>query len=188
MINSVAMKKKRYSKSEWLTQALDVLSVEGEQKIRIEQLTAKLGVTKGSFYYHFSNREDFIRSLIQYWADICTGLVIERMKEIEGDPKDRLLTLMYLLFNNDFAKYDLAVRAWASHESYAAPLVHEVDKMRYEYVRSLFQEMGFTGDELEMRTTTFVVFHSMDAGLLYKSSKKERQKYIELRHNFFTRP
>ena len=188
MIKSVIMKKKRYSKSDWLKQALEILSAEGEQKIRIEKLAVKLGVTKGSFYYHFSNREDFIRNLVQYWADSSTAVVIERMKEIRGDPKDRLLTLMYLLFNEEAAKYDVAVRAWAGHEPYVAPIVQKVDEMRYEYVRSLFNEMGFQGDELEMRTITFVVFHSMDSGLYFKSSKKERQKLIELRHSFFTRP
>ena len=59
--------------------------------------------------------------------------------------------------------------------------------MRYEFVRSLFHEMGFQGDELEMRTNAFVVCRIMDTGLFLKSSKNERQKLIELRHTFFTR-
>ena len=188
MVESEIMKKKRYSKDDWLAKALEVLSAEGEQKIRIEQLAAKLGVTKGSFYYHFSNRKDFIQSLVQYWAQSSTALVIERMKDIRGSAEDRLLTLMHILFNDEFAKYDIAVRAWAGHEPYVAPIVEKNDKMRYAFVRSLFHEMGFRGDELEMRTNTFVVFHSMEFGLYYKLSKNERQNFIKIRHTFFTRP
>jgi hypothetical protein len=48
--------------------------------------------------------------------------------------------------------------------------------------------MGFSGTELEMRTSTFVVFQSLELGFLVKSSKKERRRHLRARHAFFTKP
>ena len=63
------VQKKRHSRDAWLALALDVLADEGRAKIEIEYLAKKLGVTKGSFYSHFSDRRDFVASVAFYWAD-----------------------------------------------------------------------------------------------------------------------
>jgi hypothetical protein len=60
--------------------------------------------------------------------------------------------------------------------------------LRLGVVRSLFKEMGFSGKELEMRTSTFVVFHSLELGFLVQASKKERRRHLRARHAFFTKP
>jgi AcrR family transcriptional regulator len=57
---------KRLSREEWLSRALQVLSREGKAKLKIESLTKNLGVTKGSFYWHFKGRAEFVRSLADY--------------------------------------------------------------------------------------------------------------------------
>ena len=62
---------KRLNKESWLALALEVLSQEGRAKIQIEDLAQRLGVTKGSFYAHFSGRKEFITSVAAYWAEKC---------------------------------------------------------------------------------------------------------------------
>ncbi len=54
---------KNLSRKEWLEKALSIVSREGAAKLRINNLVAEVGVTKGSFYWHFKDREDFVRSL-----------------------------------------------------------------------------------------------------------------------------
>jgi hypothetical protein len=62
------------------------------------------------------------------------------------------------------------------------------DAARIEFVGGLFRKMGFVGSELEMRTLTFVCYHSLEGGLLVEHSEAEREKLMRLRYEFFTRP
>ena len=110
------------------------------------------------------------------------------MGDVEGDARQRLLRLMELLLEKDFARYDVAIRAWAAQEPDVARLVRRTDQQRMGFVGSLFAEMGFKGEELEMRTSTFVVFHSMDREFSTGGSVKARRKLLRARHAFFTRP
>jgi len=178
----------KLSREDWLSRSLEVLSREGKAKLRIDPLTKSLGITKGSFYWHFKDRSDFVKSLAEYWAKYSTDQVINFLNQVQGDASDRLFELMKYLFRKDFGRYDIAMRAWAAQEPEVARIVNKVDKQRFVYVRSLFAELGFKGQELEMRTRTFVVFHSLELGSFARGTKKERLKLLKLRHAFFTRP
>lgn len=178
----------KLSREEWLSRSLEVLSREGNAKLRIDALTKSLGITKGSFYWHFKDRADFVKSLAEYWADYSTNQVIDLLNQVQGDASDPLFELMKYLFRKDFGRYDIAMRAWAAQEPEVARIVKKVDKQRFVFVRSLFAELGFKGQELEMRTRTFVVFHSLELGSFARGTKKERLKLLKRRHAFFTRP
>jgi AcrR family transcriptional regulator len=58
--------KNRLSQGAWLEKALEILANEGEKKLSIVHLAKLMGVTKGSFYWHFKNRKDFTETLIHY--------------------------------------------------------------------------------------------------------------------------
>lgn len=86
------------------------------------------------------------------------------------------------------ASYDIAMRTWAAQEPSVAEVLAEVDRNRYAFVRSLFKEMGFKGEELEIRTRIFAVANSLDDGFYPKPSKQERTRRIDGTHEFFTKP
>jgi hypothetical protein len=60
-----------------------------------------------------------------------------------------------------------------------------VDRERYEYIKSLFAEMGFTGNDLEMRTMIFQAYHSLSPALFGSFFEKNRFKNDKIRHQFF---
>jgi AcrR family transcriptional regulator len=77
-------KARRYTRTEWLAKALELLAEEGGAKPHIETLCHELKVTRGSFYWHFRSRAEFVRALVDYWAGrsrsrsssstaVCTG-------------------------------------------------------------------------------------------------------------------
>ncbi len=167
---------------------MEILIKEGNTKLRIDHLVRCMGVTKGSFYWHFKDRDDFILSLIEYWADRSSLGAVEHMKQIQGSAEERLLELMQFIVINDLARYDIAVRAWALMEPGVAHFVEETDKWRLNLVRTLFTEMGFEGKELEMRARTLITYHAMEHGLLIKKTRKERFEMLQLQHTMFTRP
>ena len=187
-VNGEAMRRERLTREQWLSAALEVVARQGGAKLRIRDLVQRLGVSTGSFYWHFRDRDDFVTSLVDYWGREFTSRVAEHVAKIEGDARHRLLALMEFLLEQDLARYDVALRAWAAQEPVVARRVRRVDRQRFRVVRSLFEEMGFSGKELEMRSSTFAVFHSMESGFLARASKKERRRQLRARHAFFTKP
>ena len=168
---------------------MEVLSRDGGARLNVNNLCEALGVTKGSFYAHFENRSDFVRQFVEYWADNFTQHVVKTINELkDSTAQARLLALMQLLHREKLARYDIAVRAWAAQEKEVARGVQKVDALRFEYIRSIFYEMGFRGVDLDLRTRLFVVFHSTYAGMRLPSSRQDPKEEIESLHAFFTRP
>ena len=177
----------RFSREQWLGRALELLAREGEAKIRIDALVRRIGVTKGSFYWHFRNRDDFLVQLVTYWAENSTQPVIDHINSVMGSPEKRLLALMEFLLRFESAEYDIAIRTLVQHEPQLRPIVKRLDRRRFNYIRGIFADMGFTGQELDMRTKTFVVYHSLEHGHHVHGSLAERRRLVKVRHAFFVR-
>ena len=73
------------SREDWLEKALNVVSRVGGAKLRINNLVTEVGVTKGSFYWHFKDREDFVRSLIDHWHQRYTLTVSDYLDDFDED-------------------------------------------------------------------------------------------------------
>jgi len=174
--------RKRVSKAEWLALALKVLASEGVQGVRVERLARDLGIAKAGFYWHFRDRRDLLQSLLDYWSHEFTAVVTENPKLLEGDPKKRLYQTMLTILDHDLAKYDLAIRDWAAHDPAAAKAVRHVTRMRLDFLRSIFTDLGFRGQQLEMRTRLFVCYHTWEQVTFDDLSKEERRKLLRLRH------
>ncbi|MEP4767508.1 MAG: TetR/AcrR family transcriptional regulator [Roseibium sp.] len=180
-------KKQRFRQRDWLSVAMDVLSRKGSSKITIDGLCSELGVTKGSFYGHFENRNDFIQKLILYWAEEFTSVVMTETKTLDSQPAvDRLRALMHIVAERDLARYDVAVRAWATQEPLITDQVDTVFRKRFEYVRGLFREIGFSGAELDLRTEVFVAFHSSRSNRHTIMGEVVTPEDLDLRFRFFT--
>ncbi|MBT8363470.1 MAG: TetR/AcrR family transcriptional regulator [Deltaproteobacteria bacterium] len=164
------------------------MAKEGRARLRLEIIAHKLGVTTGSFYWHFKNRDEFVISVAQYWADWSTTQAINAVMQKEGSASERLMILMEHVTENDLSRYDIVMRSWALHEPQVARVIKKVDKARLQFVRQLLSEVGFTGYELEIRAHLFAAFHSMEKGFLAGVDKMGRKKILKLRHAFFTRP
>lgn len=142
----------RLGREEWLARALDILALEGQATLRIDRLCTALGVTKGSFYWHFEDRDDFVRSLVAFWSDNFTDPVLRRITRMEGSPRDRLKALMHTVSEGGLARYDVSIRAWAAQDpELLASTVKAVDRRRLAFTWALFEEMGFDKENAEMR-------------------------------------
>ena len=150
----------RFDRVAWLAAALEVLAKVGQARLKIERLAADLGVTKGSFYHHFANREDFVNAMVGYWASAFTDRVMEEVGDSRLPARERLLRLMQAIDRDGLDRYDIAFRSWAAQDPKVAEAVREVDHARYRFVRGLFAEMGFDGTDLEERVRVWLVFHS----------------------------
>lgn len=179
---------KRLTREMWLEEALHVLSQEGSGKLRIATITEALGVSKGSFYWHFKNRNDFLHALFEYWDEHFTQRV-QQMAEMQGgSAQDRLRFVMTAVITEDLSGYDAAFDAWAAHEPDILPRVQKVYQFRYDYVQSLFKELGFRRDELDLRTQAFLGYIKLLSAHSPGGKQLPTKGKIEKRLDFFIRP
>lgn len=179
----------RLSRDEWLARALDIVALEGQTKLRIDTICRALGVTKGSFYWHFKDRDDFVHGVVAYWSNHFTDPVREQVSQLPGTARDRLKALMRIVSEGGFARYDVSIRAWAAQDpELVAAIVKAVDKRRLDFVGSLFADMGFEPFESEMRARACVAYLSFEASVLAKSAKKDRSRMLDGFFDLITRP
>jgi AcrR family transcriptional regulator len=179
-------KSKRLSREDWVVAALEVLSSEGVGKVSIVRIARDLGVTSGSFYWHFKDRNEFLRSLLDFWVCSQTEAILEKVDQ--GTPSERLLKLMEILTLAEEARYEVAVRAWAGFDNMAAEVVEGTDKRRIEWVRSRFLELGFSSVEAEMRARLFVYYQLAEPIVLCQEPKSKRREIMRLRYRLLTSP
>lgn len=176
----------RYDRNAWLEAAVRVLTREGQAQLRIDSLAAELGVTKGSFYHHFRNREDFVEKIIDFWSAAFTDYVVETIDAMDAPPRDRLLKLTEMIEAEGLARYDFAFRSWAAQNAKVAEKVREVDEKRFAYIRSIFREMGFKGAELDMRAEIWLVYHSAQNTVHIPAANRSSKAATRRRYAFFT--
>jgi AcrR family transcriptional regulator len=176
---------KRVSKKQWLTKALDALESGGVEAVKIETLAKGLGISRSGFYWHFKNRQDLLEHLLDYWVREYTGVVTDNPDVITLDPKKRLYTTMEMIRDRRLTKYDLAMTSWAKLDSHIHKVVRKVVKMRLDYLRVIFAELGFEGDELEMRTRLFVCYHSWEDTMFPDLSNEKHSNLQKLRYKLF---
>lgn len=140
----------RLGVTEWIEMGLKVLAGEGIEAVRVEPLARALGVTKGSFYWHFSDRQHLLDSLLADWERLATLNVIAAVELACDEPDERLRELTRLVFRHG-GPLDRAVRAWASHDQDAAHVVARVDTQRYAFVRGLLEAHGLAPATAAMR-------------------------------------
>lgn len=167
---------------------MKTIAKEGGAKVTIDSLCRKLRVTKGSFYAHFDNRTDFVEQFVAYWSRSSTQSVIRAIDKLANEtPEARLLALMRLLYQRRITGLEIAMRAWATRNSIVSQGIQATDKLRFEYVRGIFQDMGFRGRDLDLRTRLFVVYHGGEPSMRLPPSGLSREEELKLRHAFFCR-
>ncbi|MGI9342960.1 MAG: TetR/AcrR family transcriptional regulator [Gammaproteobacteria bacterium] len=183
-----AISKDRYDRERWIVAALNVLTEKGSERITVRQLSQELGVTTGSFYWHFGSREDLVRAIADHWYERFTVGLGKAIEAAAPDPAARLLALMKALATDEYSRFEIPVRAWSAEEPILAKTVNKADRYRTRVVSELFQALGFEEPELGMRVRTFVVFHSTDIAFGKAARTYDaRMAEAELRHEFFTR-
>lgn len=131
---------RKISKEDWLKTALMALSREGEEAIRIEKLCIELHVSKGSFYHHFKNIDDFIVHLMKYWEKGMTESIIETTeKEISFDEKVEKLNQ---LVSKEDHEVEVRIRAWGLRNQKVKEQIESVDFTRMAYLKGLYLEQG----------------------------------------------
>ncbi|SHE89555.1 transcriptional regulator, TetR family [Seinonella peptonophila] len=120
----------------WLNEGINVLKEDGHEKLTIDELSSRLKLTKGSFYHHFKNRQDYILALLQFWEDNSTQQLIH-LSQKEETAREKLDRLTELVTNLENGSLEIKIRAWAAHDKIIRSYQQRVDTIRMNYVKDL---------------------------------------------------
>ncbi len=145
------MAKVRTPRTAWIGAALEALSTGGPDAVRVEALAASLGVSKGGFYWHFTDRQALLEEMLDTWEKTGTEDIIALVDSGPADPRDKVQQLFELASSADFS-IELALRDWSRREASVAGRLGRVDNRRMEYLRSLFRQFCAEEGDVEARS------------------------------------
>ncbi len=139
----------RLTKQEWIRQGLRTLATEGATALKVGAMATAMGVSRGSFYWHFNDFADFRAQLLLSWRDRTVDQVIREFEDDRAGP-GRLQRLVKRAF---FGKrgLDRAIRIWAADEAVVAAMVATVDARRVAYMAQLLIAAGVDADQAQPR-------------------------------------
>jgi AcrR family transcriptional regulator len=174
------------TRQDWINAAMELLAVAGIGAVSIDRLATGLGITRGSFYHHFADREDLMRGVLEHWAQQWTYAVREQIGGLGLDPSTTLLALMKLIRSNRAADYDAPIRAWALHDPLAREVVKQVDEARLAFIQAQFEALGFSGLDADNRARLYL-HYEMAAPAMFSGPTPERDEELLMeRHRFLT--
>ena len=183
----VVIKTKRLGREDWIRGALELLSTAGVEKVKIVPLATRLGVTSGSFYWHFANRGQLYDALLEYWEQEMTDKAIEQARHFPGPPKDRILLLMEQVMVTGMAKYDLAIWHWAQSDAKVQTVFQRALDKRFTFAAWMYRQVGFSKVQAETRGRMMVVY-MMGESTLVPGTPGQRKKRLKLKHEILTSP
>lgn len=177
----------------WIDAATEVLIDQGIDRVRVDVLAQELGMTRGSFYWHFKDREELLRRVLQAWRTRATEALSARLERAHTDPREHLKDLVSLPWRGQAAvraaRIELAIRAWARRDEMAAQVVREADESRLGYIAQVFSALGFA--VMDARRRAYVLYSAMLGDSLLgelpeHAARAQREARLALVEGLFT--
>ena len=137
------------SAKDWLDQGLKALAEHGFTALKAEPLAKALGVSRGSFYWHFADVEAFHAAILKHWREVAAERIIAEVEASAGgeNPLQLLLRRVFV----DRLALESAVRSWANVDPAARAAVRAIDRRRIRYVQGLLGSSGLSPDVARAR-------------------------------------
>ena len=135
------------SADDWIKHGLKALTRSGFTALKADPLAKAMGVSRGSFYWHFADLGAFHAAMLKRWREIAAEEIIAA---VEADGDEPLMALLRKTFG---ARLDLerAVRNWAAFDPAAQTAVRAIDRRRLDYIETLLQLRGLSAATAQAR-------------------------------------
>jgi AcrR family transcriptional regulator len=140
------------SAEQWAEAALDAMAVGGLEAVAVEPLAKALGITKGSFYWHFKNRDALIRAALDLWEKRETVDIVARAEQ-EATPRERMHTLFREVANTDLRSERLLMMLSSTDHPAARACAKRVSEHWRRYVHDCYLALGLSANEAQLWAT-----------------------------------
>jgi len=184
---NASSERKQLQRFDWLLKALEIFIGEGIEAVRITRLADELKVTRGSFYWHFSNREDLIDALVDYWKSQNTQAIVDSVSTAKS-LSDGVFGFFETCLDNKLfdPRLDLAIREWARRSDDIRQQLDSADNARIAALTEFFQRFEYAMPEAFIRARVIyfaqIGFYALDV----HEDLETRLKYTEAYFVSFT--
>ncbi|MBR0971818.1 MULTISPECIES: TetR/AcrR family transcriptional regulator [Bradyrhizobium] len=135
------------SADDWIREGLKALARSGFVALKADPLAKAMGVSRGSFYWHFVDLGAFHAAVLKRWREIAAEQIIADVEAATDEP------LKALLRRSFGARLDLerAVRNWAAFDAAAQAAVRAIDRRRLDYIEALLAKRGLAAAAAQAR-------------------------------------
>lgn len=130
----------RLSKDDWIEAVGATLLADGPTGLRVSRIARRLGVTPGSFYWHFRDRDQLRDLWIQHWMQKMLPNAAARARPA-GRATVPIRMLPQILLTRGLPELDAAMRKWAVQDPVVAAAVARADDLRLRVVSAMFDEV-----------------------------------------------
>jgi AcrR family transcriptional regulator len=142
-------RRRRLDRGQWIDAAIAVLAAQGAGALTVENVARHLGVSKGSFYHHFEDRQDLVGSVLANWAkEHTTEHLMGRFDHLT-DPGKWLDAIVNI--GPSDAEANQAVRQWGLADSGVAAAVARVDAEIVEVIAGRLRACGVGPEDALLR-------------------------------------
>lgn len=139
------------SRDDWVEGALEQLAHGGIDTVLVAPLARELGVTKGSFYWHFKDRAALLNAMLEQWERTDTEITSDVQSE-GGDPEARLRRIIELSVQQIGGRLETALRDWGRRDAKVRAAIERIDKRRLSELGRTFGRICATTEEAEARS------------------------------------
>ncbi len=140
----------RLSADDWAEAALDLIAEQGVAAVAVEPLARRLGVTKGSFYWHFPSRDALLEAALERWESVEQAEVFGKLEAV-ADPRERLSALFQLVAHEYKSHIVYSALLKALDHPAVQPVIDRVSKRRLDYLTASFRQTGLGRTEAQHR-------------------------------------
>ena len=140
----------RLSATHWAQAALDLIAEQGIAAVAVEPLARRLGVTKGSFYWHFPSRDALLQAALERWERVEQDEVFGQLEAIV-DPRARLRALFQLVAHEAKSHIIYSELLKALDHPAVAPVIGRVSQRRLDYLTASFRQAGLSRTDAQHR-------------------------------------
>jgi len=141
------------SAKDWVDQGLKALASRGFTALKAEPLAKAMGVSRGSFYWHFADIGAFHAAILARWHEVAAEQIIANVEAASKD-QNPLALLLRRVFGERLT-LERAVRTWASVDPAARAAVQAIDRRRLSYVEGLLVQSGLSAELARARAQIF---------------------------------
>jgi AcrR family transcriptional regulator len=174
----------RLSAADWERGALEMMAEEGVGALAVEALARRLGVTKGSFYWHFKNREALLQAALNRWEADDDGELQQHIGAAGDHPRERLGALFRWVSGEAQAHRIYAALLQALDHPLVQPTMMRVSQRRMDFLEAAFREAGLDSGAARHRArltyAAYVGFLQLNLTLeLPHLSHEQYEAYVE---------
>lgn len=127
--------------SDWVEGSLQLISEAGLRALTVEALAARLGVTKGSFYWHFKGRSELLAGALARWEHRATTEAIAGLSAVT-DARQRLILMLDAATRPPRSRSLYAALAEAADDPMVSRVLKRVASSRIEFLETCYRELG----------------------------------------------